>query len=126
MRIYRCDKCGFEDVHTKGIVGHNFDHHGFETLEYQYRRAGLVDLCAKCFKQMEEQVHDAARANAQKRIDAERKAVDAFARSLGNSTEMAGYEACCKGASKTECPFWLPWDLRKRSDWWSGWFRRQL
>ena len=59
MRILKCDKCGHEERDTSGIVGSEFKNHGFETLSPAYRFGDVVDVCAKCFKEVQRAALDA-------------------------------------------------------------------
>lgn len=76
MRILRCDKCGHEESDAKGIVGREFERCGFETLSPQYRFAGVVDVCSKCFETIKRAVQEAE----QDRRQVERKS---FLQKLG-------------------------------------------
>lgn len=76
MRILRCDKCGGEEIDVKGIVGREFERHGFETLAPQYRFGDVVDVCGKCFAAIQR----AAQEAEQDRRQVERKS---FLQKLG-------------------------------------------
>ncbi|KKL13706.1 hypothetical protein LCGC14_2523100, partial [marine sediment metagenome] len=72
MKVYRCNRCGFEEQFTDGIVGNEFDyygpHHanplirkkrvGFETLAKPFRTDGIVDVCKPCFKEIQDSHFD--------------------------------------------------------------------
>lgn len=65
MRILKCDKCGHEERDTCGIVGSEFKYHGFETLSPAYRFGDVVDVCAKCFKDVQQAARDAEKYRRQ-------------------------------------------------------------
>ena len=69
MRILKCDKCGHEERDENGIVGSEFEKHGFETLTPAYRFGDVVDVCEKCFNE----VQQAAREAEKERRQVERK-----------------------------------------------------
>jgi hypothetical protein len=52
MKIYRCDKCKKEQE-VPAIVGTEFELKGFGTIAPYYRVNGLIDLCPKCFSEMD-------------------------------------------------------------------------
>jgi hypothetical protein len=48
VKIYVCDRCGARHQITNGIVGSEFDLHGFGTLSERFGTPGIVDVCEAC------------------------------------------------------------------------------
>jgi len=56
MKILRCDRCGHEASDSGGIVGREFEYLGFKTLSPKYRFEKVVDVCDKCFNEIQKVV----------------------------------------------------------------------
>lgn len=53
---YKCDNCGATYTNTDGIVGneYKYDRAGFATLASWARAPGVIDVCARCHKAVQD------------------------------------------------------------------------
>lgn len=87
MKTYTCDLCGFQKHERGGIVGKEFDRHGFQTLAPSFRRNGVVDVCGPCFETLQSQYRAFKRSEEQA---TQSRARGLFARLLNRSHESRG------------------------------------
>ena len=59
MKTYICDRCGFKEEFSEGIIGNEFDYKNFKTLIKQFRTNGIVDVCNECFKEIQDAYYKA-------------------------------------------------------------------